>query len=73
MWLRGPNIFLGYLDLPDKTRDSFSKCGYFKTGDIFKRDKRGNYYCVDRLKELIKYSKWRSLSPSAYCLGSPWL
>lgn len=55
LWVKGPNVFLGYLDLPDKTKDTFSEDGYFKTGDIFKRDKYGNYYCVDRLKELIKY------------------
>lgn len=24
---------------------------------MFRRDKHGNFYCVDRLKELIKYSK----------------
>jgi acyl-coenzyme A synthetase/AMP-(fatty) acid ligase len=29
---------------------------------VFRRDKHGNFYCVDRLKELIKYSK---LTPSA--------
>ncbi|TPX16656.1 uncharacterized protein E0L32_003597 [Thyridium curvatum] len=54
-WVKGPNVFLGYLNQPDKTRDTFSPDGWFKTGDIFRRDKHGNYYCVDRLKELIKY------------------
>jgi acyl-CoA synthetase (AMP-forming)/AMP-acid ligase II len=57
LWVKGPNVFKGYLDNPEKTREAFSPCGCFKTGDIFTRDKYGNYYCVDRLKELIKYSK----------------
>ncbi len=61
LWLKGPNIFLGYLNEPAKTSDTMSPCGFFKTGDVFRRDKHGNYYCVDRLKELIKYSK---LSPT---------
>ncbi|KAK1769742.1 hypothetical protein QBC33DRAFT_531838 [Phialemonium atrogriseum] len=55
LWLKGPNVFQGYLNNPERTREAFSPCGYFKTGDIFSRDKWGNYYCVDRLKELIKY------------------
>lgn len=46
---------MGYLNNPERTKEAFSADGYFKTGDIFRRDKHGNYYCVDRLKELIKY------------------
>lgn len=57
LWLKGPNVFGGYFNNPDRTKDAFSTDGWFKTGDIFKIDKHGNYYCVDRLKELIKYSK----------------
>lgn len=57
LWVKGPNVFGGYFNQPDKTKDAFSADGWFKTGDIFKVDKHGNYYCVDRLKELIKYSK----------------
>lgn len=56
LWVKGPNVFDGYFNQPEKTRDAFSPDGWFKTGDIFKMDKHGNYYCVDRLKELIKYS-----------------
>lgn len=57
MWLKGPNVFPGYFKNPERTKDAFSPDGFFKTGDVFRRDKHGNYYCVDRLKELIKYSK----------------
>lgn len=41
----------------EKTKDAFSTDGWLKTGDVFQMDKYGNYYCVDRLKELIKYSE----------------
>ena len=58
LWLRGPNIFLGYYKQPERTAEAFAEGGWFKTGDVFRRDKWGNYYCVDRLKELIKYSKF---------------
>ncbi|KAF3769052.1 acetyl-CoA synthetase-like protein [Cryphonectria parasitica EP155] len=55
LWLKGPNVFGGYFKNSEKTKEAFSPDGWFKTGDIFKVDKHGNYYCVDRLKELIKY------------------
>lgn len=57
LWVKGPNVFDGYFNQPQKTKDAFSPDGWFKTGDIFKIDKHANYYCVDRLKELIKYSR----------------
>lgn len=55
LWVKGPQLFLGYLNNPDKTRETMSEDGYFKTGDVFRKDRFGNLYCVDRLKELIKY------------------
>lgn len=57
LWLKGPNIFVGYYKQPEKTGEALTSDGWFKTGDVFRRDKYGNYFCVDRLKELIKYSK----------------
>jgi long-subunit acyl-CoA synthetase (AMP-forming) len=56
--LKGPNVFPGYFKNPERTKEAFSSDGFFKTGDVFRRDKHGNYYCVDRLKELIKYSTY---------------
>ena len=32
--LRGPNLFLGYLNRPDATREAFSDDGWFRTGDL---------------------------------------
>jgi 4-coumarate--CoA ligase len=55
IWLKGPNIFKGYLNNPAGTANTFSSDGYFKTGDIGYVDAYGNFYITDRLKELIKY------------------
>ncbi|CAJ2501679.1 Uu.00g045320.m01.CDS01 [Anthostomella pinea] len=56
LWVRGPNVFPGYLNRPELQKDTFSEeGGYFRTGDIGYFDAKGNLYITDRLKELIKY------------------
>lgn len=70
LWMKGPNVFDGYYKNAEKTKDAFSADGWFKTGDIFKIDKLGNYYCVDRLKELIKYSKTKHTSIFLFLFNS---
>jgi 4-coumarate--CoA ligase len=53
--LKGPNVFKGYLNRPELTKDCFTSDGYFLTGDIGHQDTDGNFYITDRVKELIKY------------------
>lgn len=55
--VKGPNVFKGYWKRPDLQNHTFDKDGWFKTGDVVKVDKKGNFYITDRIKELIKYSK----------------
>ncbi|KAF2810343.1 4-coumarate-CoA ligase-like protein [Mytilinidion resinicola] len=55
LWVKGPNIFKGYLNNPERTADSLTPDGYFKTGDVGYQDENGNFYITDRVKELIKY------------------
>jgi len=31
---RGPNVFAGYRNLPDKTKEAFTEDGWFRTGDL---------------------------------------
>lgn len=54
LWLKGPNIFMGYLNNPAGTKNALTDDGYFKTGDVGYQDKDGNFYITDRVKELIK-------------------
>ena len=54
VWMRGPNIMKGYLNLPDATKSSITEDGWFRTGDIGYFDEEGCFYITDRLKELIK-------------------
>ena len=55
--VRGPNVFRGYWNLPDKTRDEFTSDGWFRTGDMgeWVREGPGAGYLrlVGRAKDLI--------------------
>jgi long-chain acyl-CoA synthetase len=50
--IKGYNIMKGYLDRPDATADAI-RDGWFRTGDLAKRDEDGYYYIVDRTKDMI--------------------
>jgi fatty-acyl-CoA synthase len=51
--LRGPNLFAGYWQRPDETAASFSSDGYFRTGDLVRRDSDGFFFVVGRKKEMF--------------------
>ncbi len=51
--VRGPNVFGGYWRMPEKTREEFTDDGYFRTGDMGKRDANGYVSIVGRNKDLI--------------------
>ena len=54
VWMRGPNIMKGYLNLPEATKSCITEDGWFCSGDIGYFDADGCFYITDRLKELIK-------------------
>jgi malonyl-CoA/methylmalonyl-CoA synthetase len=51
--VRGPNIFKGYWQMPEKTAEEFTEDGYFKTGDVGRVDADGYVSIVGRSKDLI--------------------
>ena len=55
LWIKGPNIFKGYLNNAEGTANALTDDGYFKTGDVGHQDEKGNFFITDRVKELIKY------------------
>jgi len=55
--LKCPNMMLGYLNRPEE--NIIDAQGYLHTGDICYVDDSGNWFVVDRLKELIKYKGYQ--------------
>jgi len=51
--VKGPNVFQGYWNMPEKTAQEFSADGFFKTGDLGKFDQQGYLSIVGRSKDLI--------------------
>ncbi len=51
--VRGPNVFKGYWQLPEKTAEELRDDGFFITGDLGVIDDRGYVSIVGRAKDLI--------------------
>jgi malonyl-CoA/methylmalonyl-CoA synthetase len=51
--VRGPNVFAGYWQMPEKTREEFTTDGWFITGDVATLDPDGRVTLVGRAKDLI--------------------
>ncbi|MGB3554849.1 MAG: AMP-binding protein, partial [Jannaschia sp.] len=51
--VRGPNVFQGYWNMPEKTAEELSADGWFTTGDLGTRDADGYVTIVGRGKDLI--------------------
>jgi 4-coumarate--CoA ligase len=55
LWIKGPQVMIGYLNNEKATQDTLTHDGWLKTGDVAIIDQDGYMFIVDRLKELIKY------------------
>jgi len=53
LWIRTPANMAGYLNLPQKTRQVLTKDGWYKTGDVFRRDDGGAYTFVGRTDDMF--------------------
>jgi malonyl-CoA/methylmalonyl-CoA synthetase len=51
--VRGPNVFVAYWKMPDKTAEDFTADGYFRTGDKGSIDDEGYVSIVGRAKDMV--------------------
>jgi len=51
--VKGPNVFQGYWQMPEKTAQEFTADGFFKTGDVGHVNAKGYVTIVGRSKDLI--------------------
>lgn len=52
LWVRGPNVMLGYWNRPDATAAALVD-GWYRTGDLAREDEDGYLFMVDRAKDMI--------------------
>jgi acyl-CoA synthetase (AMP-forming)/AMP-acid ligase II len=60
--MRGPQFMLGYWKSPDAT-DAVLRDGWYWSGDVVRTDDQGQFYVVDRRKEMMKYRGF-SIAPA---------
>jgi len=60
---RGPNVFAGYHDDPEATRDAFTPDGWFKTGDVGRFTEDGFLQIVDRKKDILVTAGGKNVPP----------
>ena len=51
--VRGPNVFAGYWNMPDKTAEDLRPDGWFRTGDLGQQDDEGYVTIIGRSKDLV--------------------
>lgn len=59
LWVRGPNIMVGYLGRAQETGETLDEDGFLHTGDVAVYHEGGYFSIVDRVKELIKYKGYQ--------------
>ncbi len=62
--VRGPNVFGGYWNLPEKTRESLDDEGWLHTGDCGEISAEGYLAIRDRIKDILITSGGKNITPS---------
>lgn len=63
IFVKGPNIMLGYFNRPEETREVLDSDGWLRTGDLGTFDDHGRLYITGRSKELIVLPNGKNVQP----------
>lgn len=62
--VRGKNVFMGYLNQPEKTAETIDADGWLHTGDVGVEDADGYFKITDRMKDIIITAGGKNITPS---------
>lgn len=65
IWVKGPNVMMGYYKNPEATQEVMTEDGWFKTGDIGEFRETKYLKITDRKKEIFKTSGGKYIVPQA--------
>ncbi|HEX6362035.1 MAG TPA: AMP-binding protein, partial [Albitalea sp.] len=66
LMVRGTNVFMGYLNQPEKTAETIDPDGWLHTGDVGMVDDEGFFRITDRMKDIIITAGGKNVTPSEW-------